>query len=257
MKRLSYLKRAKSSQHPLSKKLLRLMEEKKSNLGLSADVTDSKKLIELIHQTGPHICLLKTHIDIIDNFNPRLIKALQALSKKYRFLIFEDRKFADIGNTVYMQYRSGIYKISSWADMINAHILPGPGIISGLKKEGLPKKRGLILLAQMSSEKNLLTKSYTNQVVKLANENKDFVIGFISQKKLSEFPGFIHFTPGIQFSQKSDSLGQQYLSPEIAIVKNGTDVILVGRGIYQSDNPELSAKEYKEVSWQAYLSGLK
>ena len=33
--------------------------------------------------------------------------------------------------------------------------------------------------------------------VKLAEENKDFVIGFICQNKLSEDPQMLHLTPGV------------------------------------------------------------
>lgn len=51
--------------HPLASKLLTIMQEKQSNLCVSADVTSSEELLQLADSLGPSICLLKTHIDIL------------------------------------------------------------------------------------------------------------------------------------------------------------------------------------------------
>lgn len=51
--------------HPLASKLLRTMEEKRSNLCVSADVTSSEELLRLADSLGPSVCLLKTHVDIL------------------------------------------------------------------------------------------------------------------------------------------------------------------------------------------------
>lgn len=104
-KSLSYEARAQLPHiHPTASQLLKLMEEKQSNLCVSADVTDAKELLEVAEALGPQICLLKTHVDILHNFTPDVTSQLGKLATKHRFLIFEDRKFADIGNTVKHQY---------------------------------------------------------------------------------------------------------------------------------------------------------
>lgn len=249
---LTYQERGKLCTNPTAKKLFQIMEEKKTNLAIAADVITKEKLLKIAEELGPEICVLKTHIDIIDNFDMDLITRLQRLAEKNNFLIFEDRKFADIGNTVKHQYQDGIYHIADWADITNAHTVPGPGIITGLKEVGLAKGRGLLLLAEMSSKGTLAKGTYTEETLQMAKENKDFVIGFITMKKLLDDPEFINMTPGVQLAIGGDNLGQQYNTPEKVIGENLSDVIIVGRGIYEAENPLEEAKKYREAGWQAY-----
>lgn len=236
--------------NPTREALNKIIQDKESNLAVATDVTTANALVKLVQQVGDSIAVLKTHIDVISDFTPDLITTLLDLKKQYQFLIFEDRKFADIGNTVKLQYSGGVYRIADWADIINAHVVPGPGIIEGLWEVGKTKGAGLLLLAEMSSAGNLAIGDYTKTAVAWAQKYSDFVIGFIGMKKLVDDPKFVTMTPGINFADKGDKLKQQYVTPEQAI-QGGSDIIIVGRGIYGASDPSLAAKQYREAGWKA------
>ncbi|RDB22768.1 Orotidine 5'-phosphate decarboxylase [Hypsizygus marmoreus] len=267
----SYAQRALKQTNSTAKLLLETMERKKSNLAVSVDVTKTKDFLAIIDVVGPFVCLIKTHIDILEDFKHDLIQHLQDLSVKHDFLIFEDRKFADIGNTVALQYSSGVHKIASWSHITNAHPVPGPSIIAGLSSVGLPLGRGLLLLAEMSTKGSLATGSYTENAVRMARAHRDFVIGFIAQRRMDgvgataedavEDEDFLILTPGVGLDTKGDAMGQQYRTPKEVVLDSGCDVIIVGRGIYGND-PTLidaiaaSAKRYMAEGWAAYLERL-
>ena len=117
-----------------------------------------------------------------------------------------------------------------------------------------PLLRSLLILAEMSSAGNLMTGSYTEQCVVEARKNPEFVMGFIAQRSLNEQPGdnFVTMTPGVQIGATGDGLGQQYNTPEQVVIEAGTDIIIVGRGVYGAQDKRAKAEEYRVRAWKAY-----
>ncbi len=249
----------KNIENDLTKILLDKIQTKKSHLILSLDVDNQKEFFEILDQTAEHIVMLKTHIDILNDFDESFVLKLKEYSITHNFMIFEDRKFADIGNTVRKQYRSGIYKIKDWAHFITVHAIPGEGIMQGLFEDII--NRSSFLLAKMSSAENLMNDTYTRKVFNIGEKYAEHVSGYIChantkeelRKLRNKIPnGQLMLMPGVKLEKGTDATGQQYTTVEDAIL-GGADCIIIGRGIIESDNPGKTAKEYKEAAWKLNL----
>lgn len=228
-----------------------LVQAKQSTLCVSADVTSASEMLQLADTVGPSTVVFKTHADMHAGWDPDPERGtgaqLASLARRHRFLIFEDRKFADIGFTVQQQYSAGDYRIRDWAHVVNAHVLPGPDMIRALALEAAdwkedhhqsappiasslpavdrpgktsplrdipepPQDRALLLLAQMTSVGNLLDADYTAACVDMARQQLDFVMGFIALGPLNSEPDddFVVMTPGCALSPEESLDGSEF-----------------------------------------------
>lgn len=248
---LPFLERAKLSVNKVSQRLFEIMNNKQSNLCVAADVPTVEKLLTLANTVGPHVCLFKTHIDAIKGFTQDVGKQLHDLAQKYEFLIMEDRKFADIGHIVSLQYSI----IQSWADLVTVHSLPGDGVLEAIKlvSTNSASPRGAFVVAEMSCKGNLITPQYTKAVIRQASAYPEVVVGVVCQSpELFTSPGIIQLTPGVCATAGSDNLGQQYFTPDTVVKCKGADIAVVGRAIVQADDPAVAAKTFQQQLWQAY-----
>lgn len=251
---LSFETRAKYAKNPVAAKLFKLMATKKTNLCVAVDVTVGADLLNIAERVGPYICLLKTHIDLLEDFHPSLINHLKDIAKRHNFILFEDRKFADIGKIVELQYSKGIFSISSWAELVTAHSLTGPGVLDAIKQADANAEKGVFVLAETSAAGSLIDDNYTKTTVRMAVQYADLIAGIVCQKPLFvDTAGFIQLTPGVQLDAAKDNLGQQYNSPEYVVKEKGADIAVVGRGITKAANVAAAAEKYKQLLWDAYL----
>jgi len=238
----------------ISDKLKNVIISKKSNLCVAVDVTDSKTLIDITTKIAPHICILKTHIDILCDFNKSVVNELKNLSHEFNFLIMEDRKIADIGTISKEQIIGGMYNILDWADIITFHPLVGNGAIDNVVTELQKRGKGIAPVLQLSSSENLIDENYSNNAYELIKkyQEQDIIAMVVSQERFFDDKNILIATPGVNTGIKEDGKGQTYRTPE-EVFKTGTNIAIIGREVYKSDNPQQTAKNLQEYCWDKYV----
>ena len=251
--------RWRSCAHPLSHRFMEPAVEKETLVVLAADLSTTGELVRIIDQVGPHIAALKTHVDMIEDFSADSWQEVVKAAQSHDLMLFEDRKFADIGKVSQTQM-GGIYDIRSWADIVTAHRVSGPDIVDGIAAgwDEVQRIGGVFLLAQMSSRGNLLTGGYTDETI-ATGAASPHVLGYIgngsSPEEISSLrekvgEGKMIWTPGVNLSAEEGALGQRYGHPSDAI-KAGSDAVIVGSGIHGTDDPATAARAYAEATWSA------
>lgn len=266
MPRLSYEDRLAKAEHPLLKKLLRIIIEKRTNLCVAANFNTWEETIEAVKRIGQHICILKTQILRFDDKSGSKCMELYNLKKQFNFLLFEDSKLNDDEETVRVIYRDSYAK---YFDLVTVSPFWGEGdavfkgIIRAVNdcKKHLPEDefRGCLAVCDVSFAN--CEPEVSKAMFQKALRYPEICIGIISQQL--RIPGeisMIKAVPGVNLSKSSDGHSQRWNSPS-KVINDGADIVIVGRGITEAPLDELEqvACNYKEVAFEAYceISGSK
>ncbi|KAL7288717.1 hypothetical protein TKK_0017442 [Trichogramma kaykai] len=248
----SFATRSEACKNRVAAKLFNLMEQKQTTLCLAADFIKSQEILDIAQLAGPHIAVLKIHVDSLVDFNKDFVQNLTNLAETHNFMIMEDRKFGDSGYIVARQYSSGIYSIAEWADLITVHAVPGKSIITSIKRglESCSKDRGIFVVAQMTCFGSLTSADYIEKAVTEVADS-ELVAGVMCQNNCIESPGLIQLTSGVKLVDKADDLEKPYKTPN-DIVSEGADLVVVGREIIWSEDQLSTILKHKKALWEAY-----
>ena len=199
--------------------------------------------INMAKNFDANLCRLKIGSQLFTSSGPQIIKELNSLG----FDVFLDLKFHDIPNTVYEAVKSAA-DLGIW--MVNVHASGGRAMLEASKKalEGFDQPPLLIAVTVLTSlsEDSLNEvgiKDLSEQVLRLAELTNEcdlngVVCASTDVKAIKNIFGkdFITVTPGIR-PNDSKVNDQNRISTPSEAVKNGSDYLVIGRPITESENP--------------------
>ncbi|EFO27244.1 orotate phosphoribosyltransferase [Loa loa] len=253
----SLTSRENSTPNALNKRLLEIMNKKKTCLCIAIDITKCEDIIQIVEKTAGYICAVKLHADVIEDFSDAFVRKLTSLANNLDFIIFEDRKLADTGYTTNLQLTKGPFKIASWAQIVSVHALSGQPVLNVIRKivdQPKAKLTGCLLVVEMSSGAFINSKQYLDDALELAKSNRDIVSGFICQKRCTNIPGFLYWTSGVHMDAMSDGIGQNWRTIENAIGVDGNDIVVVGRAITGAADINTQIRRYRDATWESYIN---
>ena len=219
-------------------------------LFVAFDFSNLNNAKEFSKKLNPQQCGIKVGKELFTLGGPAIVEWFQSKG----FKVFLDLKFHDIPNTI----KKACYAASElgvW--MLNVHAMGGNDMLVAAK-EGVDQSNenpyliAVTVLTSMNNE-NLneigVPYSVDEEILKLAlnvsNHKLDGIVcsaNDITSIKSSLPEDFIYVTPGIRPIIELNDDQKRTISPEDAI-KLGSSILVIGRPITASKNPELSLEE--------------
>jgi len=167
--------------------------------------------------------------------------------------VFLDLKFHDIPNTVAGAIRASA---KTGADIVNVHAQGGPEMLRQAalagKEAGIPMTIAVTILTALDQDDLSaigVNDAIEDQVVRLAKLTQDCGLQGVvcSAKEIAPIrkacgPDFKLIVPGIRPSWAASGDQKRIMTPADA-VKEGADILVIGRPITQADDPVVAAQK--------------
>jgi orotate phosphoribosyltransferase len=223
----------------LSNTINNFIVTKKSKIFLAIDKPMSPdELLLFLYEVKDYIIGIKIHHEILLSetiINPLFRSKLYEECKKMNLIVWEDRKFNDIGKTLEKQ----LDYYSNNTDIISVVPIGGLESIKNIKTN-----LKVFILAEMSSNNNLFNNILKNQILEISmnSDINDKVIGIICQDDIlidyiNNYTNLLTIKPGIRISNKYnekhlyDGKGQIWSDPRQFMVQ--PNIYVIGRDVME------------------------
>jgi len=210
--------------------------EKNIGLILALDITDAEKALEIAGRVSEHVDMIKVNYPLVLSAGIDIVAKLADLKP-----VIADFKIADI------PYTSSLIAdiaFKNGASAVIAHGFAGSDTLKSILDVASNYDEEVYVVTELSSEggKEFLT-SVSNKIAELARKLgcHGIIAPATRVERVAELRKIVGdlkvITPGVgvQGGKVED------------VIKAGADYIIVGRSIYNAENPEQAAKEFKEM----------